>query len=37
VNTKYVFLYELSCEEANCIINLVLSSEGFGSFLAVLN
>jgi len=31
------FCVNLSCEEANCLINLALSSEGFGTFMAFFN
>jgi len=34
VSIQDVFLFDLSCEETNCLMNLALSSEGFGSFLA---
>jgi len=32
---KMCFYVNLSCEGSNCLINLDLSTEGFGSFLAV--
>ena len=31
------FYTNLSCEAANCLINLTLSSEGFGSLLAFID
>jgi len=31
------FFVNLSYEEANCLINLALSSEGFGSFFGFFN
>jgi len=37
VSAQDVFLCDLSCEEANSLINLALSSERFGSFLAFCN
>ena len=34
---RCIFFLNLSCEEANCFINLAWPSEGFDSFLAVIN